>query len=150
MPPEIPLFGRVPNGPLLEAVIATMRIPATLAVLVLLASSGCGGATSFPTASPTPMLPLTPAAPGTSVSIVMGASALTTTAYSPSPLRVALGNSVTWINNDNVTHTSTADGGAWHSLIAPGRTFTRTFTTTGSFPYHCTIHPGMVGTIEVQ
>jgi plastocyanin len=130
-----------------------MRIPATLAVLVLLASSGCGGATSFPTASPTPMLPFTPAgpaAPGTSVSIVMGASALTSTAYSPNPIRLALGNSVTWINNDNITHTSTADGGAWHSIIAPGRTFTRTFTTTGSFPYHCTIHPGMVGTIEVQ
>lgn len=99
------------------------------------------------------MLPLTPAAPtapGASVSIVMGASALTTTAYSPSPVRLAVGNSVTWINNDNTTHTSTADGGAWNAAITPGRTFTRTFTTTGSFPYHCTIHPGMVGTIEVQ
>jgi plastocyanin len=97
-----------------------------------------------------PLPPAAPAAPGTSVSIVMGASVLTTAAYSPSPVRVALGNSVTWINNDNITHTSTADGGAWHSVIAPGRTFTRTFTTTGSFSYHCTIHPGMVGTIEVQ
>ncbi len=99
------------------------------------------------------MLPFTPAgptAPGTSVSIVMGASALTTTAFSPSPLRLAVGNSVTWINNDHITHTSTADGSAWHSVLAPGRTFTRTFTTAGSFPYHCTIHPGMVGTIEVQ
>ena len=97
------------------------------------------------------MLPLNSFPPGTSVSIVMGASSLTTTAYSPSPLRLALGNSVTWINNDVTTHTSTADGGAWDSVaIAPGRTFTRRFTTTGSFPYHCTIHPGMVGTIEVQ
>jgi plastocyanin len=83
--------------------------------------------------------------------MVMGASALTTGAYSPSPLRLALGSSVTWINNDNTTHTSTADGDAWNSgAIAPGRTFTRTFRSTGSFPYHCTIHPGMVGTIEVQ
>jgi plastocyanin len=81
----------------------------------------------------------------------MGASALTTNAYAPSPVRLALGSSVTWVNNDNTTHTSTADGGAWNSgAIAPGRTFTRTFTSTGSFPYHCTIHPGMVGTIEVQ
>ena len=128
-----------------------MRIRATFAALVMLASFGCGGSTSVPTASPTPMLPLTPGTPGTSVSIVMGASALTTTAYSPSPVRLALGSSVTWINNDNTAHTSTADGGAWNSaVIAPGRTFTRTFTTAGSFPYHCTIHPGMVGTIEVQ
>ena len=125
-----------------------MRIPATFATLVMLASFGCGGSTSVPTASPTPALPLTP---GTSVSIVMGASALTTAAYAPSPVRLAPGGSVTWINNDNTAHTSTADGGAWNSAeIAPGRTFTRTFTTAGSFPYHCTIHPGMVGTIEVQ
>jgi plastocyanin len=126
-----------------------MKIQATLAALVMLASFGCGGSTSVPTASPTP--PLLPLTPSTSVSIVMGASALTTAAYSPSPVRLAPGSSVTWINNDNTAHTSTADGGAWNSgQIAPGRTFTRTFATAGSFPYHCTIHPGMVGTIEVQ
>lgn len=85
------------------------------------------------------------------VSIVMGASGLTTTAYSPNPVRLALGSVVTWFNNDSTTHTSTADGGAWNSgSIAPGQGFSRTFTTAGSFSYHCTIHPGMVGTIEVQ
>ena len=125
-----------------------MRTPAALAALVMLGSFGCGGSTSVPTASPTPLLTLTPVA---SVSIVMGASALTTAAYSPSPVRLATGSVVMWLKNDNTAHTSTADGGAWNSgEIAPGRTFTRTFTTAGSFPYHCTIHPGMVGTIEVQ
>jgi plastocyanin len=128
--------------------MAQRRISAVLASLVMLASLGCGGATSFPGASPTPLLAL-PA--GTPVLIAMGASALTTTAYSPSPVRLAPGGSVRWINNDNTVHTSIADGAAWNSgAIAPGRTFTRTFTTAGSFPYHCEIHPGMVGTIEVQ
>jgi plastocyanin len=125
-----------------------MGIPATLGALLVLISLGCGGATSLP-ASPTPLPPF--ATPGASVSIVMGASALTATAYSPNPLRLPLGNAVTWVNNDNTAHTSTGDGGAWHSgEIAPGRSFSRTFTTAGTFSYHCTLHPGMVGTIEVQ
>jgi plastocyanin len=32
----------------------------------------------------------------------------------------------------------------------PGATFTRTFPSAGTFQYHCTIHPGMVGTVTVQ
>jgi plastocyanin len=35
-------------------------------------------------------------------------------------------------------------------VIGPGRTFSRTFQTAGSFQYHCSIHPGMVGTVSVQ
>jgi copper binding plastocyanin/azurin family protein len=42
-------------------------------------------------------------------------------------------------------------GGAWNSgSIAPGGTFPRTFSSAGTFQYHCTIHPGMVGTVNVQ
>jgi len=56
-----------------------------------------------------------------------------------------------WTNNDTIAHTSTADGGAWNSgTIAAGGTFSRTFTAAGSFPYHCAIHPGMIGTVTVQ
>jgi len=76
---------------------------------------------------------------------------LTTTAYAPNPIAVTVGGTVTWTNNDTVTHTSTADGGAWNSSsIAPGGTFSRTFSSAGTFQYHCTIHPGMVGTVTVQ
>jgi len=64
---------------------------------------------------------------------------------------VAVGGSVTWVNNDNVTHTSTANNASWNSgSIAPGSQFTTTFATAGSYTYHCAIHPGMVGTINVQ
>jgi plastocyanin len=34
--------------------------------------------------------------------------------------------------------------------MAPGATFSRTFSTAGTFTYHCTIHPGMVGTVSVH
>jgi plastocyanin len=85
------------------------------------------------------------------VSIVSGASTLTTTAYSPNPLSVTVGTTVTWTNNDNTSHTSTENNGLWSSpAIAPGGQFSTTFTSAGSFTYHCTIHPGMIGTVNVQ
>ena len=85
------------------------------------------------------------------VSIVNNASSLTTNAYAPNPIDVAAGTTVTWTNNDTKTHDSTATDGSWGSgAIAPGGQFSRTFSTAGSFPYHCTLHPGMVGTVVVR
>jgi plastocyanin len=49
---------------------------------------------------------------GSSVSIVVGASLPTSTAYAPNPIIISNGGTVTWTNNDNTTHTSVADGGA--------------------------------------
>jgi hypothetical protein len=75
---------------------------------------------------------------------------MTTTAFSPNPLNIAVGTTVTWLNNDGTGHTSTASGGAWSSpTIAPGGQFSFTFQSAGTFPYHCMIHPNMVGTVGV-
>jgi plastocyanin len=88
---------------------------------------------------------------GTPVSIVNGASLLTSTAYAPSPITIAAGDTVTWTNNDTTEHTTTAQDGSWNSgAVAPGRNFSRTFPTAGSFDYDCTIHPGMRGTVIVK
>jgi plastocyanin len=100
----------------------------------------------------------TPTAPGggasgstTTVSMVSGAFALTTTAFSPNPVNVAVGTTVTWTNNDSTTHDATANNGSFATgLIAPGRSASVTFQTAGTVAYRCTIHPGMVGTINVQ
>jgi plastocyanin len=107
-----------------------------------LVGTGCGGNSSSPS-NPTPS--------GTPVSIVSGSSTLTTTAYNPNPVTIQRGGTVTWVNNDNTAHTSTSDTNVWNSAtIAPGGSFSMTFANAGSFPYHCTIHPGMVGTVTVQ
>ena len=88
---------------------------------------------------------------GTQVSIVANSSTLTTTAYSPNPVTISVGGTVTWTNNDSTAHTASANDASFDSgSIAPGRTFSRTFSTAGTFGYRCTIHPGMVGTITVQ
>jgi plastocyanin len=64
---------------------------------------------------------------------------------------VAIGTVVTWTNSDAESHTTTADAGGWNSgVIAPRATFPVTLNTAGTFAYHCSIHPGMVGRVTVR
>ena len=112
-----------------------------------IAAAGCGQSTPA-TTTPTPA-PATGS--GASVSIVVNARTLTTGAFNPNPITIAHGSSVTWMNNDTITHTSTSDNGMWNSGgIAPGGSFTTTFATAGTFTYHCSLHPNMVGTVTVH
>ncbi|HSD57308.1 MAG TPA: cupredoxin family copper-binding protein, partial [Methanotrichaceae archaeon] len=70
--------------------------------------------------------------------------------YQPGTLTVAAGTTVTWTNDGNVPHTVTSDERTFDSGdIAPGGSFSYTFTQPGSYPYHCTLHPSMQGQIEV-
>jgi plastocyanin len=69
----------------------------------------------------------------------------------PDDLNVAVGTTVTWTNTDSVAHTSTSDEAGWNSgSIAPAGQFSVAFQNAGTFSYHCTIHPGMVGTVVVR
>ena len=122
-----------------------VRLLSVTGLILLL--TACGSSSP---STPTPSSPA-PGAGGTPVTIVSGASIMTTTAFAPNPITVGVGGSVTWTNNDNTSHNATANDGTWNSgNIAPGASFTRSFPTAGSFPYHCTIHPGMVATVVVQ
>ncbi len=72
-------------------------------------------------------------------------------AFNPSSLTIKKGASVTWTNDDTVTHTVTSDTGAFESgNLSPGATFTHQFNDTGTFPYHCSIHTFMKGALAVQ
>jgi plastocyanin len=72
-------------------------------------------------------------------------------AFAPDSLRAQVGQRVTWENQDTgVTHTVTADGGAFDSgELAGGKRFSFVFSTAGSFAYHCAIHRDMRGTVSV-
>ena len=72
------------------------------------------------------------------------------TNYSPRTVTVQIGGSVVWTNKDGGKHTTVSDTGLWTSDIAPGADFTRTFPTAGTYNFHCSLHPGMTGTITVQ
>ena len=131
-----------------------MNLRLALASIVLVGVAACGGGYSSPTTPTTGGTNNqgTPGATqGTPVSVTSGAEFKTTNAYAPNPLTISAGGTVTWTNSDSTTHTSTGDDGSWNSgNIAPGGQFSRTFPTAGSFKYHCSLHPGMVGTITVQ
>jgi plastocyanin len=72
-------------------------------------------------------------------------------AFSPSTLTITAGATVTWINNDGTTHTVTADDGSFNSgNIAPGQSFTHTFSAISTVNYHCSIHPMMTGSVTAQ
>jgi plastocyanin len=71
--------------------------------------------------------------------------------FEPAEVRVRAGDRVTWINCDEDSHTSTADGGEWASpLLAPGDGFTQPFDTPGEHPYHCEPHPFMRARVIVE
>lgn len=71
--------------------------------------------------------------------------------FMPPSLTVPVGATVTWTNQDTAPHTSTSDTGVWESgALSTGQSFSFTFNQPGTFPYHCMIHPGMLGTVVVQ
>jgi plastocyanin len=71
--------------------------------------------------------------------------------FTPGTLTVKAGTTVTWANNDTTTHRPTSDNGVFDSGdLAPGATFSFTFNNTGTFSYHCSIHPYMTGKVIVQ
>jgi len=73
------------------------------------------------------------------------------TAFAPPTTPIRVGDMVTWTNADPFSHTSTSDTGTWDTgVITAGASRSFTFTTAGTFAYHCSIHTFMHGTIVVQ
>lgn len=80
--------------------------------------------------------------------------------FDPQTLTVAKGTTVMWINNDQAAHTIVTDdlgvagkpqAGQFGSVpLSPGDTLKHTFDAVGTFPYHCTIHPYIKGTVIVR
>jgi plastocyanin len=124
----------------------------TLAAVLSLSALACGSDNSSPSApTPTPSPAPAPGGASSAVSIPKGAEVLGNQAFMPDALEITAGTTVTWTNTDSVAHTSTSNGSGWDSgTIAPGRGFSFTFQSAGTFPYHCAIHPGMVGSVVVR
>lgn len=73
------------------------------------------------------------------------------TRFDPPTLKISVGDTVRWFNDDALPHTVSATDGSWDSgNLAPGAAYERVFDAAGSYPYLCRYHPGMVGTIEVR
>jgi plastocyanin len=71
--------------------------------------------------------------------------------FAPSTVTIKVGGTVTWTNDGPSAHTVTADDGSFNSgELQKGKTFSRTFDSTGTFSYHCSIHPSMKAQVVVE
>lgn len=72
--------------------------------------------------------------------------------FNPAKIKIKVGETVTWTNNDSVQHTVTATDGLFNSgTLTRGQNFQYNFTTTGIYNYYCELH-GVVmsGTVIVE
>jgi len=126
-----------------------------LAVLVLafalVGLAACGSSSSnAPAAPPTP----TDLRGQTTVDVQASSNE-----FHPQSIIIDAGTKVTWHNGDAVAHNvkKSADAvdfgapfGVESDKFGPGKTYSFTFTKPGTYPYECTIHAGMTGTVEVR
>lgn len=104
-----------------------------------------------------PQQPFTSMPPTIPVSIVPNAATRGNQAFQPNPIYVNILTGITWINYDTQIHTVTSGSAGSpdtgqifdSNILNPSATFTQFFVQYGTFPYHCTLHPQMVGTVVV-
>jgi plastocyanin len=71
-------------------------------------------------------------------------------AFAPPTLTVIAGSKVTWMNDDNVIHTvTTVDGNLNSGDIAVGASYSKTFSTAGTFNYYDVHNTSMTGVLVV-
>ena len=72
-------------------------------------------------------------------------------AFSPVPLTVRVGTTVTWINHDDDAHAVDSTEGRFKSkALNTDDKFEFRFTEAGEYPFNCRFHPKMTGKIIVQ
>jgi plastocyanin len=71
--------------------------------------------------------------------------------FRPQQVTVKAGDTVTWINHDDIPHTVTSKTMLFRSkAIDTDDKFSFTFTTPGTFMYFCSLHPHMTGSVVVE
>jgi plastocyanin len=106
-------------------------LPAVAAVALVAAGCGGSGESSEPVAT-------------TEVSMAKSY------VFEPKVIEIAAGETVTWTNDDNFTHTVQVDGQEDHK-VEQGESVSITFETAGTYHYVCTLHrQDMDGEVIVQ
>ncbi|OGN89057.1 MAG: hypothetical protein A2Z74_00750 [Chloroflexi bacterium RBG_13_46_9] len=123
----------------MKSIVNRLLLP-TLIIVTLIAIFSLSGCSGYGSSSP-----------NSSISGSANSVNMANLAFSPATLTIKVGTTVTWTNKDSTTHTVISDSGVFQSgNMAPNATFTYTFSNAGTFPYHCSIHPSMKGTVVVQ
>jgi plastocyanin len=129
----------------------TMKLIETFVIAVACMGAGCGGGTTG-TYTSGPSGPAAPTTGDVTISIVPsnGLGNLGANSFSPNPASVAQGMTVVWRNDDSTAHHIVLDSGSLDTgTIAAGATSAAMTLSVSGATYHCTIHPGMVGSINM-
>jgi|HubBroStandDraft_1064217.scaffolds.fasta_scaffold00005_33 plastocyanin len=72
--------------------------------------------------------------------------------FGPNPITISPGDTVTWINGDDIPHNVRATGGGtWKcAVMDTDGTCDITFKVAGEFTYFCALHPKMTGKVIVK
>ncbi len=97
---------------------------------------------------------LSAGSPGSSANTAEPASAevkVDNFSFGPATLTVAVGTTVTWTNRDDIPHTIVSTDKVFKSkVLDTDEKFSFTFSKSGTYPYFCSIHPKMTGSVVVQ
>ena len=120
-----------------------------VALLVIGSAGACGGSGATdagPVVVPPPVVP-PPTGPVATTSVDMRGSR-----FAPSAISVASGATVTFTNSDGINHNVTFDSQsiAGASNFSSGSVSVTMPAAAGTYPYQCTIHGGMTGTVQVK
>ena len=71
--------------------------------------------------------------------------------FQPATITVTKGSKIVWLNTSDAPHTVTSDTNAFtaSSDLMQNQTFSMVMNTSGTFAYHCAIHPYMQAKIVV-
>jgi len=73
------------------------------------------------------------------------------TGFVPATVTINQDDAVTWTNADTINHQVVANGGSFASpILTPGKSYTHTFRSGGTFRYHDGLHPSLKGTVTVR
>ena len=133
---------------------SSLRVMAALSTAIVLAA--CGGTT--PTSQPTAGGPgatvgattaAGPCADSTGTTTVSASVANNT--WTPANVTAKVGDVITWANSDTVPHKVALDDGSCQmsANIAGGSSASLAFSAAGTYPFHCSVHPSMKGTITI-
>ena len=124
-----------------------MRVFVTVSTVIALGLGvwGCSGSSysNGNSGNPTTPSPTIPGVVTINVVAVNGAQS-----FSPNPATLPAGQMVVWHNIDSITHRVVLNDGTLDTgNLNPGASSQPMAINTGGGPYHCSIHPSMVGTI---
>ena len=128
-----------------EIVTKISLIGSVLAVGALLAGCGGGGYGDQTTTKPAAARSADTAAKGAAKIVEM-----TESTFQPRKIDLKVGDTVRFVDEDEIAHTATAEGTFDSGTLRTGKTFAFRATKAGTVNYVCIFHPGMTGTLNVS